>query len=559
MPYRNTPPPAHPRCDQTPVWAQLQEHFIQHGKHCNVRQAIAQDSGRFARMAVQAPHIGVDFSRNLLDETTETLLLQLAQECQIPEAIEAMFAGAQLNTTEQRAAWHVLLRTPPSASAADTGPDGDAWQAMHRQQQAFLDFAEQVRQDERITDIVNIGIGGSDLGPAVVVAALEAFTRSDKRLHFVSNMDGADLGSRLARLNPDRTLFLVASKSFGTAETIANARSARAWLLKAHGVEQEPDDIASLPAALQQRVQQHFVGLTCNPDAASRFGIQTLFPFEDWVGGRFSLWSSIGLSIAIAIGADGFRQLLAGAHAMDQHFRHAPLAQNLPVRLALLDVWYRNFHGFASRCIAPYSHALRRLPAYLQQLEMESNGKGCDLHGTPLTAATAPIVWGEAGTNGQHAYFQLIHQGSETVPVEFIVLREAGHWLPHQHRALLANALAQARALTEGKHDGPPHTHCPGNRPSTLMMLDRLDPHCVGALIALYEHRTYVAGVLWGINSFDQWGVELGKTLAKDILHRMESGTLHGLDATTQGLLGWLNSAETAHPTPTMSPTHPVA
>lgn len=538
--------PEQPRCDQTPAWQELQALYAAQGAQFDVRQAIAQEEGRFERMGLQAPCMRVDFSRNLLDAGAEDCLLKLARQCDIPAAIEAMFAGATLNTTEQRAAWHVLLRIPagtqpPYLRAAEQAREALA--QVQREQEAFLAFAEQVRADEGITDIVNIGIGGSDLGPAVVVKALDAFTRPDKRVHFVSNMDGDDLGSRLRKLDPAKTLFLVASKSFGTAETMANALSARAWLLAGHGLTGPVDDVACLPAELQTLLEQRFVALTCNAEAARHFGIRTMFEFADWVGGRFSLWSSIGLSIAIAVGADSFRQLLAGAHAMDEHFRTTEMARNLPVRLALLDVWYRNFHGFGNRCIAPYSHALRRLPAYLQQLEMESNGKGVDLQGKPVTLDTAPVVWGEAGTNGQHAYFQLLHQGQDVIPVEFIVVREPGQWLPQHHRALLANALAQARALTDGKFSGPAYTHCPGNRPSTTLMLDRLDPACIGALIALYEHRTYVAGVLWGINSFDQWGVELGKTLAKDILQRMDSGDFSGLDGSTRGLLQWLNSA----------------
>ena len=537
-----------PRCDRTPAWHALSAHYTGSGHSFNVRQAIAQDAGRFERFAVQAPHIKADFSRNFWCDSTQNLLLDLAQQCQLKTAIDAMFAGAELNTTEHRAAWHVLLRQPQDG-AAEAAQKHCPWlsenlHAVWEQQKAFLAFAEQVRADDSITDIVNIGIGGSDLGPAVVVSALEGYTRADKRVHFVSNMDGNDLGSVLQALDPKKTLFLVASKTFGTAETIANARSAKAWFLKAHGLEADrlDGDAADLPAPLQQLMAQRFVGVTSNKEAASRFGIQTTFTFKDWVGGRFSLWSSIGLSIAIAIGAQHFQALLAGAHEMDTHFRTADFAHNLPVRLALQDIWYRNFHGFTNRTIAPYSHNLRRLPAYLQQLEMESNGKGVDLHGQPLPYATAPAIWGEAGTNGQHAYFQLLHQGEQVIPVEFIVVRQAG-LLPHQHQAVLANAMAQARALTEGKHDGPVHTHCPGNRPSTTLVVDRLDPHGVGALIALYEHRTFVSGALWGINSFDQWGVELGKTLAKGIQAAIDANDVASLDATTQGMLGWLESA----------------
>jgi glucose-6-phosphate isomerase len=316
-------------------------------------------------------------------------------------------------------------------------------------------------------------------------------------------------------------LFLIASKTFTTIETMTNARSARAWFETQGG-----RDIA-----------RHFAALTTNVAAAREFGISTTFGFWDWVGGRYSLWSAIGLPIAIAIGAAGFRDLLAGAHDMDQHFATAPLADNLPVRLGLLDVWYRNFYGFTSRSIAPYHSALRRLPAYLQQLEMESNGKRVDQHGRAISVATSPVLWGEPGTNGQHAYFQMLHQGTDIVPVEFIAVAHAEHDLPGHHEQLLANSLAQAQALMQGRPDEGGHKDFPGNRPSTFFVLDRLTPASLGALLAMYEHRVFVSGSIWGINSFDQWGVELGKVLAKDIAGRLGSGDVAGLDASTAGLL----------------------
>ncbi|THU05524.1 glucose-6-phosphate isomerase [Lampropedia puyangensis] len=532
--------PVTPRCDQTAPWGQLTEHFKARGRHVDVRQALAQESARFERMGVHAPYVRADFSRNLLDETTQQLLVQLARACELQTSIEALFTGAQLNTTEQRAAWHVLLRCPADYRAENAAM-AQALQEMRASQEAFLAFAEQVRHDPSVTDVVNIGIGGSDLGPAVVVQALEAYRSQGKRVHFVSNMDGDDLGLKLRQLDPNRTVFLLASKSFGTAETIVNAQVARAWMLAAHGFTMDPQVHAlpaQLPADLRDLIARRFVAMTSNAEAARAFGVEAIFPFADWVGGRFSLWSSIGLSIAIAIGREQFQALLAGAHAMDGHFRSAPIERNLPVQLALLDVWYRNFFGFTSRCIAPYSHGLRRLPAYLQQLEMESNGKGCDWDGRPLALPTAPVVWGEPGTNCQHAFFQLIHQGQQIIPVEFIVLREQGMGTLEQHRALQANAVAQARALTQGKHTGPAHTHCPGNRPSTMLVLDRLDPASVGALIALYEHRTFVAGRLWGINSFDQWGVELGKNLAKEILNTPAQTATNA--AAPQDVMAWL-------------------
>jgi glucose-6-phosphate isomerase len=378
-----------------------------------------------------------------------------------------------------------------------------------------------VRSDAAITDVVNIGIGGSDLGPQMAVIALDSFVTRGKRFHFVSNVDGHELAAVLRDLKPQSTLFLVASKTFTTIETMTNARSARQWFTANGGTD----------------VARHFAALTTNVTAAAEFGIQRTFGFWDWVGGRYSLWSAIGLPVAIAVGAAGFRDLLAGAHAMDTHFRTAPLEGNLPVRLALLDIWYRDFHGFASRSVAPYHSALRRLPAYLQQLEMESNGKRVDRQGRVLPFATSPVVWGEPGTNGQHAYFQMLHQGTDVVPVEFIAVREPAHALPEHHPQLLANVLAQAQALMLGKSDPGGHKHFPGNRPSTMLLLERLDPASLGALVALYEHRVFCAGALWGINSFDQWGVELGKVLAKDIAPRLASGDTAGLDASTAALV----------------------
>jgi glucose-6-phosphate isomerase len=325
-------------------------------------------------------------------------------------------------------------------------------------------------------------------------------------------------------VHPAGTLFVVASKTFTTIETMTNARTAKAWFEAAGG-----RDIA-----------RHFAALTTNVAAARSFGITTTFGFWDWVGGRYSLWSAIGLPVAIAIGAAGFRELLAGAHAMDRHFATSPLERNLPARLGLLDVWYRNFHGFTSRSIAPYHSALRRLPAYLQQLEMESNGKRVDRQGRRTGFATSPVLWGEPGTNGQHAYFQMLHQGTDVIPVEFIAVREASHALAGHHDQLLANALAQAQALMQGKPDAGGHRDFPGNRPSTFFVLDRLDPAALGALLALYEHRVFVSGAVWGINSFDQWGVELGKVLARDIAPRLGTGDVSGLDPSTAGLLARL-------------------
>jgi len=360
----------------------------------------------------------------------------------------------------------------------------------------------------------------------MALLALDDYVLPTKRFHFVSNVDGHELAAVLRKVKPASTLFLIASKTFTTIETMTNARSAKAWFEASGGTD----------------VARHFAALTTNVSAANSFGVTTTFGFWDWVGGRYSVWSAIGLPLAVAIGADGFKAFLAGAHDMDEHFRTAPLQANLPVQLGLLDVWYRNFHGFSSRSIAPYHCALKRYPAYLQQLEMESNGKRVDITGQALPFGTSPVLWGEPGTNGQHAYFQMLHQGTDVVPVEFVAVKNARHTLPGHHILLLANVLAQAQALMLGKEDVGGHKHFTGNRPSSFLLLDELSPTSLGALIALQEHRVFVSGALWGINSFDQWGVELGKVLAKDVEARLASGDASGLDSSTAGLLARLRA-----------------
>ena len=527
---------ARTRCDRTPVWAQLQAHFQAQGHALDLRDAFAADAERFGRFSQSAPYVFADLSKNLIDAATEKLLFDLARQCGVEEHRDAMFAGEKINHTEGREVWHVLLRDSEQKTAeagveiAQAATDliashRAAEQAkVHETLTAMLAYAEQVRADQAITDIVNIGIGGSDLGPQMAVLALDAFADSGKRLHFVSNVDGHELAATLKQLKVDSTLFLIASKTFTTIETMTNARSAKAWFEANGGTD----------------TARHFAALTTNVVAANVFGITTTFGFWDWVGGRYSMWSAIGLPLAIAVGAQGFRDFLAGAHAMDEHFRTAPLESNLPVRLALLDIWYRNFHGFTSRCIAPYHSALKRYPAYLQQLEMESNGKQVDGEGQRLPFGTSPVLWGEPGTNGQHAYFQMLHQGTDVVPLEFVAVKKPRHTLPQHHELLLANVLAQAQALMVGKSDSGGHKNFPGNRPSTFLLLDDLTPAALGALIALQEHRVFVSGSLWGINSFDQWGVELGKVLAKDIEARLASGDVSGLDGSTAGLLSRL-------------------
>lgn len=485
---------------------------------------------------MQAPHVFADLSKNLWTSETEALLRQLAAESQLARKRDAMLAGAAINTSEHRSAMHWLLRTPADggqlaqSSVLRSWPQDmhSALREVHDTLDSMLALADQIRSSKQITDIVNIGIGGSHLGPEVVVNALEDWIDQDKNFHFVSNVDGHELGHVLRRVKPESTLFLIASKSFTTAETMLNARSARQWFLD-HGGSADPQAPCS--------IDRHFVALTTNTQAAAEFGIQRTLGFWDWVGGRFSLWSAIGLPIAIAIGSEQFRALLNGAHAMDAHFFTAPMENNLPVRLGLLDVWYRNFCHFSSRCIAPYSHGLRRLTAYLQQLEMESNGKSTNKNGTRLSAPTAPVIWGEPGTNGQHAFFQMLHQGRDVIPVEFIALRDGGKYLGEHHQSLVVNAIAQAQALMVGRCGEGLEKDCPGNRPSSFLMLERLDPASLGALIALYEHRIFVSGAIWDINSFDQWGVELGKKLAKQLHSRQNHNDWAGVDASTQELM----------------------
>ncbi len=519
------------RCDQTSAWKLLGEHFAAHGKNFDARTALAQDGSRVKHLSQAAPHMFADLSKNRIDAATETLLLQMARECALEEQRNAMLRGDAINSTENRAVLHTLLRQKwplPSINSALSAIKSIVNQERAEQIESVLScmlrFAEQVRANSEITDVVNIGIGGSDLGPAMATTALEGFAAPNKRFHFVSNIDGHELAATLKHLCAKNTLFLIASKTFTTIETMTNAQSAKAWFAAQGGTD----------------TAQHFAALTTNVPAANAFGITTTFGFWDWVGGRYSLWSAIGLPLAISIGAENFRQFLSGAAEMDEHFANAPLESNLPVRLGLLDVWYRNFHGFTSRCVAPYHSSLRRFPAYLQQLEMESNGKRVDKNGQALPFHTSPVVWGEPGTNGQHAFFQMLHQGTEVIPLEFIAVKQPTHDLKDHHIKLLANAVAQSQAFLVGKASEDGHRHFPGNRPSTFFVLDALTPASLGALIALYEHRVFVSGAIWGINSFDQFGVELGKVLAKDVEARLISCDESGVDASTAVLIARL-------------------
>jgi glucose-6-phosphate isomerase len=531
-------PPAWTRCDRTTAWAALAGHYQAHGRDLDLREAFVRDRQRFESLSFEAPEVFADLSKNLLDAATMRFLVDLAAECGVEAQRDAMLAGAAINNSEGRAVLHTALRAPAGGAPFAAEVQGVL--------EPMLDFAEAARRraggrspdGARLRHVVNIGIGGSDLGPRMAVRALADVAHPGLAFHFVANVDGDDLAATLAAIAPAETLFIVASKTFTTQETMANAETAKRWFLANGG----------------SRMDEHFIAATTNVEAAARFGITRTFGFCDWVGGRYSLWSAIGLPLAIAIGAARFRELLAGAHAMDEHFARTPVGRNVPMLLGLVDVWYRNFHRCTSRCVAPYAEALQRLPAYLQQLEMESNGKRVDRAGEMVPFATSPVVWGEPGTNAQHAYFQMLHQGSDIIPVEFILVREqalpgdgaTSAALQRQHRVLLANGLAQSQALMQGRDGGnEPHRHFPGNRPSTTFVLGRISPRSLGALLALYEHRVFTSGAVWGINSFDQWGVELGKALSGPLLARLEeTPAVAGapLDSSTAGLLRRLGS-----------------
>ncbi|MBQ5946400.1 glucose-6-phosphate isomerase [Massilia sp. ST3] len=493
-----------------------------------MRELFAADPQRFERLSVEAADLFLDYSKNRLDGRTLELLVQLAKERGVEGRRDAMFAGERINNTENRAVLHTALRAPRDAALTVDGQDIPA--DVHAVLDRIKTFSDAVRSGEwkghtgkPITDIVNIGIGGSDLGPKMVVLALRHYAHPRLRMHFVSNVDGHDMDAALGQVDPETTLFIVASKTFTTAETMMNAQTARSWFL-AHATE--------------EALAKHFVAVSTNTEAIKTFGIDpaNMFPFWDWVGGRYSVWSAIGLPVALAVGFGYFSDFLAGAHAMDQHFRTAPLEQNMPAILALVGFWNRQFLGCPSVTIAPYHQDLNRFPAYLQQLDMESNGKRVTRDGEPVDTATCPAIWGECGTNGQHAYFQLLHQGTDLTPIDFIAALRPAHEMEHHHTALLANCFAQSEAFMKGKtadevradlrQQGLPaeeverlvaHKTFPGNRPSNTILMERLTPSTLGALIALYEHKTFVQGVIWDVNSFDQWGVELGKVLAKKI------------------------------------------
>jgi len=534
-----------------PEWQTLETHAATIADH-DLHALFAADPQRAERMHIDAAGWHLDYSKQRVNRETMDLLVRLAEARGWRARVDAMFAGEHINVSEDRPVLHVALRMPPASSLVVDGVDVAA--DVHAVLDRMSTFAEQVRDGtwrghtgRRIRNIVNIGIGGSDLGPAMAYDALRAYAKRSLRMRFVSNVDGADLVEALEDLVAEETMFIISSKTFTTIETITNAMSAREWLV---------DRFAGDDAA----VARHFVAVSTNAEKVVEFGIDTanMFEFWDWVGGRYSMWSAIGLSLMVAIGPDHFRELLAGAHEMDEHFRTAPLAENLPATMALLECWYRGFLGAQSQAVVPYAQALAKLPSYLQQLEMESNGKSVQLDGTAVDTPTGAIVWGTAGTNGQHAYFQLLHQGTTLVPIDFIGFLHAqpDRDLGRHQDLLFANVLAQSEALAFGKSSAAvaaegvpaelvPHRTFPGNRPSSVLIADQLTPRALGALIAAYEHKVMTLGVLWGIDSFDQWGVELGKVLAGRIVDELEAETepLLGHDSSTNALIRRYRSA----------------
>ncbi|HEX5804099.1 MAG TPA: glucose-6-phosphate isomerase [Azospira sp.] len=522
------------RLIDTPAWQALQQHAATlRTKH--LRELFAEDGDRFARFSLETGGLLFDYSKQRIDARTMALLADLARQADVHGWVERMFAGEPVNRSEHRAALHVALRS--SAATWPTPSGEDVMPEIRGGREQMRRFCDAVRSGELrgysgepIRAVVNIGIGGSDLGPRMATAALSAFAHPALPVRYVSNLDAADLAPLLANLDPRSTLFVVTSKTFSTLETMSNARSARDWLLSAAG------DAADAAMARQ------FAAVTANAGEALRFGITAgnLFAFRDWVGGRFSLWSPVGLPLALAIGMDAFEQMQAGAESMDRHFREAPPERNLPLLMALIGLWNINFLGAWNLSISPYSQSLRWLPEYLQQLDMESNGKSVRPDGSPVGVHTAPVVWGGAGSNTQHAYFQLLHQSGWLIPSDFIACAEADYPLPGHHEKLLANCLAQAEALAFGSDDPDPLRACPGNQPSSTLLLPRLTPYTLGQLVAAYEHKVCAQAAIWGINPFDQWGVELGKTLAARLLPALESSRPVSADASTAGLAAWL-------------------
>lgn len=532
----------------SPVWQRLQQ-LATTADTLSLRHLFEVDRERFSRYSLRHEDLLFDYSKHRITDSIRAALLDLAEEQQLSAQIAALFGGEAINHTEGRAVLHSALRAPADAVVRVAGvnviPEVQAVLAqMERFVGRVLAGEHLGATGERLTDIVNIGIGGSDLGPLMVTEALKPYAQAGMKVHFVSNVDATHLAEVLKQLNPRTALFVVASKTFTTQETLTNARSARQWLVAQLG---------------EAAVAHHFVAVSTHQAEVERFGIDAahMFPFWDWVGGRYSLWSSIGLSIALYLGMAHFRQLLAGAYAMDRHFQEAPPAQNIPLMMGLLSIWYSSFLGAETQAILPYDQYLHRFPAYLQQAVMESNGKQVNHQGERVSYPTSAIVWGEPGTNGQHAFYQLIHQGGRLIPVDFLAPLQSQNPIGNHHAILLANCFAQSEALMRGRTQAEaeaeltkqglpaaevarlaPHKVMPGNQPSSTLLFDRLTPYTLGKLIALYEHRIFVEGAIWRINSFDQWGVELGKQLAAVILPELEgSGTAQPHDSSTLGLI----------------------
>lgn len=532
-----------------PAWQALQQHRAEMVGF-SMREAFAADARRFQRFSLDSCGLLLDYSKNLIDERGLELLMQLAEQTGLHQSIAALYSGEQVNASEGRAALHTALRSPIGRRLLVDGHD--IIPEVHRVLNQVTELVSRIHSglwrgysEKPIKEVVNIGIGGSFLGPQLVSEALRPFTQRGVRCHYLANIDGSEFRELTARLNPETTLFIVSSKSFGTLETLKNTLAARDWYLAMGGPEEE--------------LHRHFIAVTSNRKAAIEFGIgeENIFPMWDWVGGRYSLWSAIGLPIALAIGVSNFKELLAGAYAMDEHFTQAPLAENMPVLMALLGIWYTNFWGAQSHAILPYDHYLRNFTKHLQQLDMESNGKSVRQDGTPLDIATGPIIWGGVGCNGQHAYHQLLHQGRLLVPADFIVPVNSYNPLSDHHQWLFANCLSQAQALMQGKTREEaeaelrakglsedevqrlaPHKVIPGNRPSNILVMNRIAPFNLGALVALYEHKVFVQSAIWGINAFDQWGVELGKEMGKEVYQRLTGQVdSSASDASTQGLI----------------------
>jgi glucose-6-phosphate isomerase len=516
-----------PALRSRPAWAALEKHY-QEMKGVHLRQLFAEDGKRGERLAVEAAGIYLDYSKNRVTDQTLRLLLQLAQECGLRERIDAMFRGEKINVSEKRAVLHVALRAPRGASILHDGQNVVA--EVHAVLDKMSDFSQRVRSGawkghtgKRIRNVINIGIGGSDLGPVMAYEALKHYTLRDMTFRFVSNVDGTDFAEAVHGLDPAETLFIVSSKTFTTLETMTNAHTARDWLLA--GLKGESSATA-----------KHFVAVSTNAQEVAKFGIDTanMFGFWDWVGGRYSMDSAIGLSTMLAIGPDNFRAMLEGFHEIDEHFRSAPFERNLPVLMGLLGLWYNDFFGAQTTAVLPYEQYLKRFPAYLQQLTMESNGKHVTQDGVRVDYDTGPIYWGEPGTNGQHSFYQLIHQGTRLIPCDFIAFTRTLNPLGRHHDMLLANVFAQTEALAFGKTAAEvkaegtpdwlvPHRLFEGNRPSNTLLLDALTPAALGKLVALYEHSVFTQGTIWQIDSFDQWGVELGKALAQRIIPELEA------------------------------------